>query len=281
MPSLHDVLSSALSKSGNEPWLPGTEKVLIHYVERRLLQPRGLQIKNYGTVRYLQQDHCAPCDVVFSLARPLGSAILLENLPTESFSKYHELGLVQRRWGQRDDHHVRQTILDALAYFEFCPSLLTVVDAFLRCIHVIESPSGKFDVSYSDPDVPLSVFVSVPPKEAPRGALRLCESLLHECMHLQLSIVEKYVSLVRHRKPILRSPWRSDLRPPIGLLHGIYVFRSIFKFLECLEVETKFAPDLEYIEKRKREIRTELKQAKKQLGPSDITAIGQYLLTIP
>ena len=280
MSSLHDFLTSELSKNGNQPWLPGTEKNLIQYVERKLLQPRGLRLTEYGTVRYLQKDRWAPRDVVFSLARPLGPSTVLEYIPPKYFTKYQEIGLVQRRWGQHDDHHIQQTFLDAVAHFEFCPSLLPIVDTFLRCIHVIEPPNGQTDISYSDPDIPLSVFVSVPPRQETQGALRLCESLLHECMHLQLSIVEKHVSLVRHSNPILRSPWRSDLRPPIGLLHGIYVFRAIRKFLEYLEVEIKSTAHLKYIRKRIYEIRIELTQASKNLGSADLTPLGQYLLTI-
>ena len=274
MPNLYNVLSSALAESYNEPWLPGTETILIRYVEHNLLKPRGLLLENYGTARYIQQDHRAPLNVMFSLARPRRLAIVVENIPFVYFAKYHNIGLYQRQWGQRDDDDVAHTILNAVSYFEACPSLLPIIETFLRCIHVIVPPSDPFDISYSDPDLPLSAFVSAPPKQAKHAALRVCESLLHECMHLQLSIVEQNISLVRHHKPTLRSPWRSDLRPPIGLLHGIYVFRAILKFFEWLERTTKNAADLEYIQKRQREIRPELKQAHLHLRASDLTTFG-------
>ncbi len=280
MAKLPDFLSSSLIKNSEDPWLPGTEKFLLHYVEGKLLHPRGLVFEDYGTAKYLQQDRRAPRDVVFSLSRLHRPVVIIERLPPEYFAKYSEVGLCQRRWGQRDDDDVVQTIIKALGYFDFCPSLTPIVDAFLRCVHVVQAPGAHIDVSHSDPVVPLSVFVSAPPRQTPHGALRVCESLLHECMHLQLSIVEKHASLVRHHKPVLRSPWRPDLRPPSGLLHGIYVFRAISKFFRWIECVTEIFPDLEYVERRQQEIATELDIAHSSLRDSDLTPVGRLLLNM-
>ena len=263
---------------GADPWLAGTEHSLLQYAEAELLKPRGLLLQNYGTARYLLRDPSAPRQEIFQIDRAQGPILIVETLSPGSFRKYHEIGLRQRQLREALDIDVSQTIAEALGYFNSCYDLNCVVAQLLRNVHILKVDDHSIDLSYSDPDVPLSAFVSVPPRSAPHATLRVCESLLHECMHLQLSLVEQHVSLVTHNHPILRSPWRAELRPPSGVLHGIYVFNAILEFFHRLEGVTLSPNDLEYLRRRQVEIEPELREARRSLGPTDLTKNGIALL---
>lgn len=269
-----------LASETQEPWLAGIEGLLVHYAETELLRPRGLILQNYGTARFFQQDPSAPREVMFCESRPNGPDFLVERLLPGSFAKYEEIGLRQRRWGQPDDLDISQTIVEGIGYFKSCPTLQRVVELLLRVVHVLDVGDESVDTSHSDPDVPLSAFVSVPPPNAPYRALRVCESILHECMHLQLSLVERHVELVTHNQPILRSSWRPELRPPSGLLHGIHVFQSILEFFRRLERVSTDQHDLEYVRRRQVEIEPELCAARRSLRASDLTPEGLMLVAV-
>ena len=280
MLEFHRTITSALASETQEPWLAGIESCLLQFVETELLRPRGLSLKNYGTARYLQRSHSVPREVMFRVPRPHGPDLLIENLLVDSFVKYNEIGLRQRRWGQSDDIDVSQTIIEGIGYFSSCPSLQRIIEHLVQIIHVLDVNRGSIDLSHSDPDVPLSAFVSVPPGHGPHSALRVCESILHECMHLQLSLVEHHVSLVTHNQAILRSPWRPELRPPSGLLHGIHVFEAILEFFRRLEQLTSDPYDLEYIRRRQAKIQPELRMARGSLRTTDLTREGRLLLAV-
>ena len=89
----------------------------------------------------------------------------------------------------------------------------------------LHDSGAEYDVSHSDPAVPFSIFLSVPPA-GQTGRLRLAESIIHECMHLQLSIVEKAL-------PLIDEPHAMYCRPASGVLHGLYVFSVIYQFFGC------------------------------------------------
>lgn len=265
---------------GQHAWLAGSERALIQSAVQRLLKPRGLDLESYGTTRYLRCDVSAPRQEVCRLQWSTRRVLLVECLSEEIFERYENLGLRQRQWGSMDDSNVLETISDALEYFSACPELACVIEELLRSIHVLSVDDISIDVSHSDPDVPLSAFVSVPPRFTRNASLRVCESLLHECMHLQLSLVENSVPLVHHNLPVLYSPWRKELRPPSGLLHGVYVFNAIQKFFVLLKKVTIRRADLDYLGRRSMEIDQELREARESLRSSDLTREGCKLLDL-
>jgi HEXXH motif-containing protein len=118
--------------------------------------------------------------------------------------------------------------------------ILTCVDGLVdslgclvRSIHVLRAPLNH-DVSHSTPALPFSVFVSVPGADESDATLRLAESLVHEAMHLQLTLIDRTGALVIDRRRHAYSPWKEDSRPLEGLLHGLYVFAVIHQVLDLL-----------------------------------------------
>ena len=153
-----------------------------------------------------------------------------------------------------------EALCAGLACLARLPSLSATVAAMVRSIHVLAPAAAGFDISHSDPAIPFSIFLSVPTGEE-HCAWRTAESLVHEAMHLQLTLIERDVPLVRaDTEEFGYSPWQSHARPLQGLLHGLYVFRVIDQMFALAEVT--FAGDQatrRFIGKRRREIAAEIK----------------------
>ena len=95
-------------------------------------------------------------------------------------------------------------------------------------------------MSHSEPTIPFSIFVSAPRPAEKDPVIRLAESLIHEAMHLQLTLVENVLPLVSTEGQGY-SPWQGRPRPARGLLHGLYVFTVILHFMDLVAVAR---PDL-------------------------------------
>ena len=113
------------------------------------------------------------------------------------------------------------------------PNLHLVVRSCVHEIFLLHSPDDAIDVSHSEPRWPNRIFVSAP-RQSPVQDFRVAEAIVHEAMHLNLSAFERLVPLVGDRRTVT-SPWRSVPRPAAGVLHGIYVFCCISRFLAFLQ----------------------------------------------
>ena len=86
--------------------------------------------------------------------------------------------------------------------------------------------------------------------------------LIHETMHLQLSLVERVVPLVRadHSNRLTYSPWKSEHRPAGGILHALYVFRVIERFWSTCVRHADDSCVTGFAETRIAEITTDIEQ---------------------
>jgi HEXXH motif-containing protein len=105
------------------------------------------------------------------------------------------------------------------------PFLWSAVSELAWRCHPLLASDEDYDVSFSDPAIPFSVFVSAPVRGDRRSLLRVAESLIHETMHLQLTLFEALSPLVDKTSDwLMYSPWKRQERPAQGILHGAYVF---------------------------------------------------------
>lgn len=60
----------------------------------------------------------------------------------------------------------------------------------------------------------------------------LAEALVHEYHHQKLNALLNLDRLIVGPtfEPVYRSPWREDLRPLLGILHGVYTFQAVLRF---------------------------------------------------
>ena len=236
----------------------------------------GFTPANYGTHRWLEKD---PTVDRIQLARlDLGDSFecLIESLPTSSRAPYEETGLVfSECFSAETDVDV---VRSALSLIASVPSLHATVAQYLRSLHILEAPAADYDVSHSDPNVPFSIFASVPLCER-KGGLRLAESIIHECMHLQLTIAEEVLPLVEAPEVRLFSPWRQTLRPVSGVLHGFYAFTVIHEFFEILSRTGSLTSDESaFVSKRRRQIIEEAAQVAFRASAEALTDEGRSLV---
>jgi len=144
----------------------------------------------------------------------------------------HKLGLepAEETPSHRDSLVAAQAMLRSVVW---CGSS---VDVLARSMIAVNSSGPDFDCSHSDPSLPFSIFFSIPPAHDDVSILRLCESILHETMHLQLTLCEESAPLisVAGESRMAFSPWRGGPRLLRGVLHGAYVFYVVRHWYTCL-----------------------------------------------
>ena len=228
----------AAAARGDEPvWMPSAGEPACRRAWERLARA-GIVPAEYGTARARAGDPDAPRVVEATIPSPPAFGcvlpILVEDLGATVGARYVELGLRPARADQVDSGSVVRRLSGALGRLTTVPSLAEAAGRVLRVVHVAVPESDDYDVSYSDPEVPFSLWVGVGEGRDPTSELRLAEGLLHEAMHLQLSLVEACVPLIEAESALLWSPWRDELRPAGGVLHGAYVFAAIRDLMMAL-----------------------------------------------
>jgi HEXXH motif-containing protein len=74
------------------------------------------------------------------------------------------------------------------------------------------------------------------------------------------------------------SPWRGEMRDVGGILHGLYVFTVVARFLGKLQKMNGLDQfSLEHIERRRTEIRRQILQLETFRTSSDVSSLGMLL----
>ena len=164
------------------------------------------------------------------------SALNVELLPKEIADRWQMQELQFATDTDIRDMRFLEVLTKALDLIRVASPLLGTVAGICRSLHVVLAPDRDFDVSFSDPCLPFSAFVSCPLAGERDRAERLAENLIHEALHLQLSLVETIEPLViglPDEKPVL-SPWKGGGRTVRGLVHAVYVFGNLRCFWKCI-----------------------------------------------
>lgn len=211
------------------------------------------------------------------------TAIKVEELGELGRARYSPLGL------HCLDRAPTQDELDllgkAFAFLDVGDGLYEAIFALVRRIHLLVGSGPGYDVSHSDPDLPFSIFLSLPLGET-QAALRAAESVLHEAMHLQLSLLDATTPIVSDARATGFSPWQRRQRPILGLVHGLYVFRAIDDWLVRISSAHPENGDVRsYVERRRSEIANEVAAVAELRLAGSLTIAGQQLvsrlLTLP
>lgn len=233
-------------------WFPGLAEILARRFDTR---NRIAQTRPYLTSYWLRPtEHDAPRDEGIAVG---SRTAVLENLTAPPA----ELAVVPARWRNGDATRIKA----ALALLDQVDGLMATLTPLVRAIHRLEA-APDYDISHSDPALPYSIFLSIPPPSA-TAAIRLAESILHEAMHLQLSLIEGETPLVAHRHQRTWSPWLARERPAQGVLHGLYVFAVIFEALEQVEETLDSAmPNINASPGDEQAIRNHSRQRRRQIA---------------
>ena len=275
MPSeILEAVRAVLSESA-EPWFPCLAEPMTAITWQASARPSFVP-PNYGTHRWLENDPMAERLELATL--DLGDSLecRIEALPVSSQIRYEKSGLVFPRFISIEIHV--EAIRSALTFIALVPSLHATIAAYLRTLHILQAPGMDFDVSHSDPEVPFSIFVSIPSGKR-EGKLRLAESIIHECMHLQLTMIEAKFPLVSDWNVLVFSPWQKRARPLSGVLHGLYVFSVIDAYYQALDQSRSLMPDEKaFVAKRRDEITQEVAQVADLANVEGLTNEGGVLV---
>ena len=196
-------------------------------------------------------------------------------------------GTVAEKWRDLDLQFATETdmidigflaiLVKSLDLIRVVRPLLGTVAGVCRSSHVLLAPGKDTDVSFSDPCLPFSVFVSCPLAEERDRVERLAESLVHEALHLQLSLVESVEQLVTDvpDEKLVVSPWKGEGRNVRGLLHAVYVFGNLRYFWKSIMSN---APDSSsFARSRVETIKTDLARAVHLVESKSLTAAGRKM----
>ena len=150
----------------NEPlWLPGITSGLVDAGWSKLGRDLHLTRSSYGTARVLRGDPKETRRYVAYVEVPLHDraghhAIPIELLPEDIAQQWAGV----RFFGAQEivEGGVGARAAEALEILAVVPRLLSTVCSLIRSLHAIDSADDEVDVSFSSPDLPFSVFVSVP-----------------------------------------------------------------------------------------------------------------------
>jgi hypothetical protein len=169
-------------------------------------------------------------------------------------------------------------ISDALIILHLIPSISDFLNCIVKTVLIIRPENEETDISYSHPEIPFSIFVSVCETSSLRSTLRVAESILHEAMHLKLTLIENALPLIKpFSGDVFFSPWRDEKRPARGVLHGLFVFRAILDYFTAIKESPEIKTEHPYIESRIAQIKTDLSQLKDFASCIDLTKDGAIL----
>lgn len=280
MPDLVEQVTAALGNPGDSPWLPGLATGLAERGWADLYRDTGLTPSEYGTARVMARDRNAPRQIVSVVPAGLDEGdfaqiFQIELLGRDAAWRYEESGVKFYSEDEINQKRMTERIGEALTVLKGVPTLFKTVAELVRSVHLIDAGDDDYDVSFSEPHIPFSVFVSVPQTRSVSSTLRIAEAIVHEAMHLQLTLIEQISPLIKHISQQYYSPWRGDFRNAQGVLHGLYVFRVIEEFLRELQTQNPSECNLaRYARNRLSEINNQVNRIRSFQESEDLNDIG-------
>ena len=211
-------------------WHETSVETLAKWTETEVLEPFELNLGSYGSARMYCRDRHLPREWAFRPPLVQGLSFGLEKLPTALAHLATNNGVFLKETCDLNEEYVRSVLWSSCKLIkELAPALFLSVRILLRSLHVLESPGKGYDVSFSLPCLPNSIFISIPQPSERDTISRLTEAIVHEVLHLQLSSIERICPLVRNdaEPEFVYSPWRDERRPLGGVIHGLFVFRGV------------------------------------------------------
>ena len=283
-------IRAALQDRSEQPWFPGLAEPLARVAWNQLARDVGITQASYGTARLLRRN---PSEARLIVARcgagpnrgadADGGGIPVEILPDDLARQVAGHG-VRFLETNRVVGTVAPQLEEALSLLNLVPTVWPTVSTLVGSLHIIDPGGDETDVSFSDPAVPFSVFISVPPTWSEVAALRVAEAVLHEAMHLQLTLVERVVPLVLPNSGLYYSPWRDEQRNSVGILQALYVFGVIRSFLRAIPVQQS-SPAGDHVVNRIAQIDSQIEQVQRfrecdELTPDGAALVG-WLIDMP
>ena len=246
--------------------------------ERALLRLHGLTRETYSTQRFLSGSPHRNTSVLRTIPVARGNLLLCEEHSIELLRYAEGKGLRLANEAEAD----RATALIEAALLEVVephPFLWSAVSELAWRCNIVLTSDDHYDVSFSDPAIPFSIFVSAPVRNDRSSILRVAENLIHETMHLQLTLFEDLFPLVDTASNwSMYSPWKQQKRPAQGILHGLYVFCVLRWMWRQISETTQNRTDQDFALRRISEIDEEVSAVRALEESPALTEEGRRFL---
>ena len=279
-PNINKVVRRALLTVANSAWEPSLARILAEFQLGILERDQGLTKPHNHTLRVFPYQIGSRNIETSSLAFPKDSRcnplydLSIDWLPLRQLKDL--FGCPYPCYSKTDSASplVLNTVAESFAILKPISGVADSIAQFVKSLHLIKPPDDDTDISFSDPTVPFAAFVSVPTTTAEEVPWRVAESILHEFMHLQLSAIENVVPLVATKRGAYYSPWRKEMRPVSGVLHGAYAFFGVNDFvLKGLRLAQ--SPRINsYLLARRRTLRNQFSEIQTLSDHRSLTPIG-------
>lgn len=280
--NLEQRVTAALTDSDSELWFPYLTYDLVQAGLQKLYEETGVIEANYGTARVIFKN--ADAERILERAifphsnlSEIKNETFVEMLPVRITELYKRSGVnFYTREELQTNTGITKCLKDAFEIIRDVPGLFSSVRYLVKSIHIIKPEEDEYDVSFSEPHIPFSIFVSIPIKNTPVNTLRVAEAIVHEAMHLQLTLIENIVLLVVIGKKLVYSPWRDEYRTSQGVIHALYVFKVVGYFLQKLTQNDFLALQYkEYLKERNKEISFQISEVTCFQNCPDLTYFGK------
>lgn len=272
--ALVQKIRSSIEDASEPPWFPNLTSDLVQSAWKDLKRKTGLERVDYSTAKVLIPNFGDKVERVNDQ-----SPISIEFLPLEIQQTYlnHEVRFFTP--GELKINAVLSCVSSANKVIKSIPSLWSTIIALVKSLHLINSKDDEYDVSFSEPNLPFSIFISVPNGNDWVSAMRVAEAVVHEGMHLQLTLINQVLPLANQMSPNLYySPWKSAFRPASSILHALYVFSVVMRMFDNLSnITVKSSVQSEFLNKRKSQICSQVTMFQDFAESKDLTAIGRIL----
>lgn len=233
------------------------------------LSKSGLDVDNYSThggyIKNVSEFRKIP---ILVSEKSLTESIYLEypNFSALNFF-YEEHGLEPEDYSEINNNSIYK-LKKALDIFNLIPDANRCISSLVKRIQILKQVGEEIDTSYSHPEIPFSIFVSLCSDSSVVSNLRVAESILHEAMHLKLTLIEKHVNLIKpDTTETFYSPWRDEQRPLRGVLHGLFVFSAVYEMYKLLYTNVESFKNINHIRYRIEDLQEEFMKLK-DLGSS-------------
>lgn len=284
MSNIHNSIFSTIESPSSSVWFPTLTKQLVSCGWQTVYQKYGIQEGNYSTETILHGriDNLITATACLSptienSTKPLRS-IKIYPVPEEIVSMYSYSGTKPYSFEILQNSTVLQCLQESLDILAAIPTVYETVSHLVACLHIIQPEDDDFDISYSLPNIPFSIFVSVPSKRMENDVFRVAEAILHEAMHLQLTLIEQCVPMIIETDKSYFSPWKNEQRHPRGVLHAIYVFCVIKQFFELLIKQGISTSSIQFLNERCNVISNQLTEINDFRNCSYFTKAGLALV---
>ncbi|WP_052483687.1 HEXXH motif-containing putative peptide modification protein [Flavobacterium sp. MEB061] len=191
---------------------------------------------NYSTARALFWDASLPDSDKILIFQSDASVSTQLEMPQQQMDPFYDsCGLEMIQKESLNSNDAKEKLSKAFALAGTIENLQSFLVKIVKNIQIVEQHDPEIDTSHSDPKIAFSIFVTICPDSSEISSLRVAESIVHEAMHLKLTLIEKHEELaILDTAETFYSPWRDENRPVKGVLHGLFVFCAVLDMYETL-----------------------------------------------